>query len=250
MSRCLLRPVIAFTRQKILPTSIIASIHSSSARFFIFPPKVKEDEVNPGVKTQDVVKVKQFLEDELKDGDAKQFINTVENFQELRKLKRFGYAEFIGAALPAMKLFGVHKDLEAYKTLMKVFPPGSCLPATKLASGFYPHYIQQTAALGILAQMEEHKLMPDKEMEQYIISVFSKYSQPWEKCVRLIYWLTKFKNANPFPFPETIPQDPLELALVALKRMSLDPQSDLTVYSVLIFYFPYQFIYLFVDYTN
>src|SRR5699024_1324892 len=87
-------------------------------------------------------------------------------------------------------------------------------------------------ATDILWQMERNRVMPDRELEMIIVDAFSKYSHVWLKLARMNYWMTKLKNANPYPFPEVIPNDPQELAIVALKRMSIDPQTDVTVYRV------------------
>jgi signaling intermediate in Toll pathway protein len=75
-------------------------------------------------------------------------------------------------------------------------------------------------------------IMPDKEMETLIIEIFSKYSSPWRKCARMTYWMTKFRNANPFPMPDPLPNDALELALLAIKRMCIDVQTKISVLSV------------------
>lgn len=75
-------------------------------------------------------------------------------------------------------------------------------------------------------------MMPDSELEGIIIEVFSKYSHVWRKCARMTYWYTKIKNINPFPLPEKLPDDALELAVLALKRMCLDVQTKISVLSV------------------
>lgn len=232
MSRCLLRQFALLRQMNSHHLVNCRLIQQSAVRLMpLLPPKKKTDESSPGVKTKDIVRVQEFFRDQGIE-DSRHFVDTVEDYKNIRKVKRFGYAEFIGAALPAMKEFGVEKDLSSYKALMRVFPAGAFLPSSKFASGFYPHFMQQRAAMDILCQMEENRIMPDKEMETHIIAVFSQYSSVWEKCARMTYWLTKFKNANPFPLPENLPQDPLELAIVALKRMSIDPQSDVSIYSV------------------
>lgn len=207
----------------------------TSARYLsLFYRGKKHDETIPGVKTKDIARVKQYFDDEaFKDGINKEkFIQTVEDFENIKRIKRFGYAEFVNASLPAMIEYGVHKDLEAYKAIMRVFPAGAFVPSSKIASGFFPHVVQQKSALNILDQMEEYKVQPDKEFEMIVVEAFSKYSEVWKKLARLNYWMTKFKNINVYPFPEVIPKEPLELAIVALKRMSVDPQSDITVYRV------------------
>lgn len=188
------------------------------------------------VNSKELVRVKEFFTEEgLKsDFDRKHFINTLENFTNIKKLKRFGYTEFLAAALPAMKEFGVEKDIESYKALMRVFPKGAFIPSSPFIGGLYPNYVQQSSAIKLLCQMEINRIMPDRELEEHIIAVFSKHSMVWRKCARMTYWMTKAKNANPFPFPEQIPNDPLELAIVALRRMTIyiDPQAELYVYQV------------------
>jgi signaling intermediate in Toll pathway protein len=39
-----------------------------------------------------------------------------------------GQVEFIHSALKHMKEYGLHKDIEVYKALLKVFPVGPLLP--------------------------------------------------------------------------------------------------------------------------
>ena len=48
----------------------------------------------------------------------------------------------------------------------------------------------------------------------------------------MTYWMTKFMNANPFPLPDPLPLDALELALLAIKRMCIDVQTKISVFSV------------------
>lgn len=194
--------------------------------------KNKEEEIN----SKDLVRVKEFFNEEgLKSNfDRNHFIKTLDNFNDIKKLKRFGYTEFLAAALPAMKEFGVDKDIESYKALMRIFPKGAFIPSSPLVAGFFPNYVQQTSAVKLLNQMETNLIMPDRELEEHIIAVFSKHSMVWRKCARMTYWMTKAKNANPFPLPEKLPNDPLELAIVALRRMTIyiDPQAELYVYQV------------------
>ncbi|KPM06362.1 evolutionarily conserved signaling intermediate in Toll pathway, mitochondrial-like protein [Sarcoptes scabiei] len=186
------------------------------------------------VQTKELIEIKEiFNEEGLKSNyDGDRFNRIVNDFDTLRRLRRFGYTEFIAAALPAMKEFGVEKDIESYKALMRVFPRGAFQPSSRFTAGFYPHFMQQTTAIKILMQMEENYIIPDKELQTYIADVFSKRSLVWERSARMIYWMTKFRNANPFPLPETIPNDSLELAVIALKRMTfyIDPQTEIYVY--------------------
>lgn len=232
--RMMRRAFFRAQNQNLLPVSPFAfHVHQRYLAIFRKGNKHKEDETPMGTKIKDVARVQNYFDEqsEMHGNNSENFLNTVQDFKNLKKLKRFGYAEFVQVALPAMEAFGVHKDLESYRALLKVFPVGAFVPSSKIAAGFYPHYVQQRAAIEILSKMEKYNIMPDKQMEQYIIASFGEYSEVWRKVARLNYWMTKFKNANPYPFPEVIPEDPLELAVIALKRMSPDPQSDVFVHS-------------------
>ncbi|CAG2111696.1 unnamed protein product [Medioppia subpectinata] len=114
---------------------------------------------------------------------------------------------------------------------MNVFPRNRYRPDNIWAAGMFHFPMEQTAAVQILCEMEKNGIMPDKEMETMIIEIFSKYSSPWRKCARMSYWMTKFANANPFPLPDPLPLDALELALLALKRMCIDVQTKISVLS-------------------
>ena len=49
-----------------------------------------------------------------------------------------------------------------------------------------------------------------------------------------MYWIPKFRNANPFPVPLELPDDDVEMAKLALKRMAVDLQNQVTVYQVIL----------------
>lgn len=205
---------------------------SSSARRLKFPTR-EQTEASLGINSKSLVRVRDFLKEEAA-SDPRQFIKTIEDFDSIKKIKRFGYAEFVAAVLPMLDELGLEKDLESYKALMRIFPKGAFVPYRKINMAFVPYIHQQKAAMNIISKMHENRLMPDKEMEQTIVDAFSEFSHVWQKCARLIYWQTKMKNRNPFPFPEAIPTDSMELAIIALKRMTtpIDPQTDVTVYQV------------------
>ena len=48
----------------------------------------------------------------------------------------------------------------------------------------------------------------------------------------MMYWMPKFKFANPYYVPHMLPNDDIELAKLALKRMSVDLENELTVHHV------------------
>lgn len=74
--------------------------------------------------------------------------------------------------------------------------------------------------------------MPDKEMQELIISIFGERSAPYRKFARQVYWFGKLKKMSPFPLPEKMPNDALELAKILLKRICPDLQTKIQVYSV------------------
>jgi evolutionarily conserved signaling intermediate in Toll pathway len=48
-----------------------------------------------------------------------------------------GQVEFINAARNNLQAFGVHKDLDVYKELLKVFPEGDLVPENAIQVDFY-----------------------------------------------------------------------------------------------------------------
>lgn len=68
-------------------------------------------------------------------------------------------------------------------------------------------------------------------MEDMLVNIFGKKGHPVRKFWRMMYWMPKFKNASPWPLPNPMPNDILELAKVAVKRMcTVDLSSKVTVY--------------------
>lgn len=65
-----------------------------------------------------------------------------------------------------------------------------------------------------------------------IISRFSQRSKVFTRFQRMLYWMPKFKHMNPWPVPRPPPKDPTQLAVMALKRMSFDLQTKITVVNV------------------
>lgn len=64
------------------------------------------------------------------------FLKIKKNFLELFVMSRGkrggGQVEFINAGRNNMKAFGVHKDLDVYKELLRVFPEGDFVPENPL----------------------------------------------------------------------------------------------------------------------
>lgn len=68
-------------------------------------------------------------------------------------------------------------------------------------------------------------------MEDMLVNIFGRRAYPLRKFWRMMYWMPKFKNLSPFPLPNALPNDSLELAKLAIERiMGVDLHSEVTVY--------------------
>ncbi|CAG9786131.1 unnamed protein product [Diatraea saccharalis] len=162
--------------------------------------------------------------------DKKTYLEAIKIF-ETRDTRRRGHVEFIYAALARMKEFGVHKDLEAYKALVDVLPKGRFIPTNIFQAEFMHYPKQQQCAVDLLEQMEDNGVMPDSEMEQMLLNIFGRRGIPLRKFWRMMYWMPKFKNLSPWLLPEKLPEDTLELAKMAIQRItSVDPEVKLDVW--------------------
>lgn len=145
---------------------------------------------------------------------------------------RRGHIEFIYQALDRMKELGVNRELACYKALIKVFPPGMMVPATNWQVEFYHYPKQQNCTVQILEQMEDNAVVPDQEMRDLLEARFGKKGHVVRKYRRMVYWMRKFQNANPYKLPHYLPLDPVELAILALKKMSVDLENEIKVFKV------------------
>lgn len=141
---------------------------------------------------------------------------------------RISYVDFVDQALDKLKELGLEKNLEAYKELLRVFPPGKYQAKSRWDLGLF-HAPQQLCAIRLLHKMESNLVKPDKEIERIVVDAFGKTSQVWMKCVRSIYWSMKARNLDPNPLPEKIPEKTHEIAKLALMRMLHDPKSLISV---------------------
>lgn len=161
--------------------------------------------------------------------DKQTFLKIINAYQERDKVKK-GHLEFIYAALKYMEDFGVDGDLETYKALMDVFPKGKMIPKNLIQAEFYHFARHQECALYMLDRMDFIGIMPDKEMKELILNIFGKSSHVYKKYARMMYWMPKFKNLNPYLLPDPLPSDVRELARLALKKMSVDTRTKITEY--------------------
>ena len=83
------------------------------------------------------------------------FLEAIGRYYE-RITHRRGHVEFIYSALSYMEQFGVHKDLEAYKRIMDIFPKGKMIPTNVFQTMFQHYPKQQHCAVDILQKMEDN----------------------------------------------------------------------------------------------
>lgn len=150
-------------------------------------------------------------------------------FKDGKYVSRISYVEFVDESLAKLKELGLERDINAYKELLRVFPPGMFWPKRWDAGFGQFHAPQQLAAVRLLHQMQMSGVKPDKEIEKLIVDAFSKHSDVWIKVIRMNYWSMKARNLDPNPLPEKLPKEPHQLAKVAVARMSDDPRTLITV---------------------
>ena len=75
-------------------------------------------------------------------------------------------------------------------------------------------------------------VIPDYEMQDILVNTFGRRGHPVLKYWRMMYWMPKFKNSSPWPLPNPVPDESLELAKLAVQRMcTVDLGSTVTVYN-------------------
>lgn len=149
-----------------------------------------------------------------------------------RDVRRRGHVEFIYAALKKMPEFGVHQDLAVYNKLLDVFPKEVFVPRNFIQRMFNHYPRQQECGVQLLEQMESYGIMPNVETKVLLVQIFGEKSHPMRKYQRIMYWFPKFKHLNPFPVPQQLPQDPVDLARFSLRRIANDLDAQVTVYQL------------------
>ncbi|CAF92631.1 unnamed protein product [Tetraodon nigroviridis] len=147
-------------------------------------------------------------------------------------VRRRGHVEFIYAALKRMPEFGVERDLAVYNKLLDVFPKEVFVPRNFIQRMFNHYPRQQECGVQILEQMENYGIMPNVETKVLLVQIFGEKSHPMRKYQRILYWFPKFKHLNPFPVPQELPADPVDLARFSLTRIADDLDAEVTVYQV------------------
>ncbi|MBN3321094.1 ECSIT protein, partial [Atractosteus spatula] len=230
-------PQGAFLRRQARLTQALRNVHASSRRPENKPTAAahhggqgdRKSEDGPG---QSLVTHEHLFERAARDSMTKATFNRVLDVFVKRDIRRRGHVEFIYAALKKMPEFGVERDLSVYNRLLDIFPKEVFVPRNFIQRMFNHYPRQQECAIQILEEMENHGIMPNIETKVLLVQIFGEKSHPMRKYQRLLYWFPKFKHVNPYPVPHELPQDPLDLARLSLKRIANSLDAKVTVYQM------------------
>ncbi|CAI4227784.1 unnamed protein product [Auanema sp. JU1783] len=162
--------------------------------------------------------------------NKKSFMAAIYMFKEK---KSRGHVEFINAALKFVKEYGVHKDIDTYKSLLNIFPKGKMIPQTTFQKIFLHYPMQQNCCVKVLDEMEWHGVSPDKEIHDIVVNAFGEWNFATKKVKRMIYWMPKLKHTNKYVdrrHLEGKTLSPEELAGLALKTICRDPGTQFSLY--------------------
>jgi len=195
--------------------------------FYISTTNYADDDEN---KNKNAVAIRDPFDD-IKDKNKNTYLQMINFFVNSNHVYRRGHVEFIYSALNHMEEFGVHKDLEVYKSLIDILPKGKFIPSNIIQAEFMHYPKQQQCMIDLLQQMEENNVMPDYTIEDQLIAIFGRRAHPVRRFWRMMYWMPKWKYASPFPLPDPLPADTFELAKLAIERISnVDPTNQVTIY--------------------
>lgn len=82
-------------------------------------------------------------------------------------------------------------------------------------------------------------VIPDNNFGIMLAEIFGLKTHVFRKYQRMMYWMPKMKNLNPYPIPLQLPVDPTQLAVIALRRMGVDLKNEISVYWVSFFLFQF-----------
>nr|CAD2181612.1 unnamed protein product [Meloidogyne enterolobii] len=187
----------------------------------------------PNYKTTQPIIWDEFFqrESEVADKTKEAFLQCVKLFVMSRGKRGGGQVEFINAGRNNMKAFGVHKDLDVYKELLKVFPEGDFVPENPLQRAFWHYPLHQECAIKLMDAMEANGVLPDKEIHDIMEKRFGTWGYATKKVKRQLYWLPKLKYTNHYLDRRLVEGKKLmdvELARVALKTMCRDAGTQIT----------------------
>ncbi|KAK7110641.1 evolutionarily conserved signaling intermediate in Toll pathway, mitochondrial-like [Littorina saxatilis] len=163
--------------------------------------------------------------------DKLTFRSAVEMYVTKESIYRRGHVEFIYAAMESMEKFNVHRDLSVYKALIEVFPKEKLVPGSMWQVEFMHFPKQQQCAIDLMDQMEDYGVIPDHDFGVRLMKVFGTDAHAFRKYRRMMYWMPKFKHANPYPVPKELPDDDISLAILALRRMAVDKENKINVWN-------------------
>nr|XP_056719668.1 evolutionarily conserved signaling intermediate in Toll pathway, mitochondrial [Euleptes europaea] len=149
-----------------------------------------------------------------------------------RDIRRRGHVEFIYAALKKMVEFGVERDITVYNKILDIFPKEVFVPHNFIQRMFNHYPRQQECGVEVLEQMETYGVMPNNETKFLLLQIFGAKSHPVRKYQRILYWFPKFKHINPYPVPDPLPQEPMDLAQLSLQRIAADLDARITAYQL------------------
>lgn len=156
------------------------------------------------------------------------YLDILREYKTNNEMRR-GHVEFIQVALKYMDEFGVNRDLAVYKNLLDVLPKGKFVPRNYFQTIFMHYPKQQFVAIDLLCKMEHNCVMPDFEMQEMLLNTFGMHALVLKKFWRMMYWMPKFANLNPWPCPTPVPKDPKVLAKLAMNKISsADVQTEIT----------------------
>ncbi|XP_031733567.1 evolutionarily conserved signaling intermediate in Toll pathway, mitochondrial [Anarrhichthys ocellatus] len=173
-----------------------------------------------------------LFEQVAKEVKTKATFNKVVDVFIKRDVRRRGHVEFIYAALKKMPEFGVERDLVVYNRLLDVFPKEVFVPRNYIQRMFNHYPRQQECGVQLLEQMENYGIMPNMETKVLLVQIFGEKSHPIRKYQRIMYWFPKFKHVSPFPVPQQLPEDPVDLARFSLTRIANDRNAKVTVHQL------------------
>ncbi|KAF7653436.1 hypothetical protein LDENG_00082940 [Lucifuga dentata] len=206
--------------------------HGSPARAQSRSMPVGSDKEGDERREKSLVTHDDLFEQVAKENQTKAAFNKVVDVFNKRDIRRRGHVEFIYAALKKMPEFGVERDLAVYNKLLDVFPKEVFVPRNFIQRMFNHYPRQQECGVQLLEQMENYGIMPNVETKVLLVQIFGEKSHPMRKFQRIMYWFPKFKHVNPFPVPQQLPEDPVDLARFSLTRIANDLDAEVTIYQM------------------
>ena len=151
--------------------------------------------------------------------EREKFATVLKEFMQKEKFRR-GHVNFIDSALTRFEEFNLNKDLLTYNRLLDIIPKDRYRSRT-LFEALWPKPIPQIdLALRILEKMEDNGVRPDDVTYSLLCEVFGRTSFPVQKCVRMAILFDKYENIDPYRIKGDFPLEQLEIAKLALHRMS------------------------------